>query len=82
MTMFASSTLRQEVAVSLDGYIRLAKAAKRLRVSVKTMYRWIEKGRFPGATKLDPLGRNSPYLIPIKDIEEIEKMRKPPTDRQ
>ena len=49
--------------------------AERYNVTPKTIQRWIKEGLFPGATKKNPLGANSPYEIPQSAIDHYEKLR-------
>jgi len=47
-----------------------------LKVTPQTVINLINRGRFPGAYKIDPLSINSAYRIPIGDVEKyIEKQR-------
>lgn len=61
-------------------YISTSEAAERLRVSPRTIARWIRRGCFPGAIKVNPNFKNSPFIIPIPAIEEFEKKRELITD--
>lgn len=56
-------------------FINSSEAAKWLNVSTRTITNWVQKGYFQGAFKINPLARNSPYLIPMSAIEEFEKKR-------
>ena len=49
--------------------------AKRYNVNQRTVQRWIDSGLFPGATKKNPLGKNSPYEIPQSAIDHYEALR-------
>ena len=53
-----------------------SEVAAMLRVTPQTVINLINRGRFPGAYKIDPLSSNSAYRIPIRDVEKyIEKQR-------
>lgn len=52
------------------------KAARMLNVHPRTITRWCEAGRFPGAFKVDPDLDNSAWLIPLADIERKLSERK------
>lgn len=58
-----------------EGYVNTAEAAKRLGVTQRTIARWVSKGCFPGAIKVNPQFKHSPYLIPIVAIEDFEASR-------
>jgi predicted site-specific integrase-resolvase len=67
----------EEKGVSVAGeLLRLPDAAKRLGVSKRTLYRYIDKGYFPNVVKADPFVENSHYLIPVSDVEDFEELRK------
>ncbi len=59
----------------LSGYVRTTEAAERLGGSPRTITRWVKSGRFPNAFKVYPDADNSPYMIPVSDIEAIEGKR-------
>jgi len=50
-------------------------AAARLGVSAKTIRNMIDRGSIPGAYKLDPNAKNSPYRIPTESITKIISQR-------
>ena len=52
------------------------RAAARLQVSTSMIARWVREGKFPNAGKVNPEADNSPYIIPMNDIELFEKNRK------
>lgn len=54
-------------------YLNTKAVADRFRVSVRTINHWIDKGFFPNAQKKNPLLDNSPYEIPMSDVEDFEK---------
>lgn len=54
---------------------RPAEVAKRLRVSRKTIQRWLDAGRFPNAYPLDPANPRSEMRIPDNDVIAIEQQR-------
>ena len=57
--------------------INIKDAATMLFVSVRTIQRWINQGRFPNAFKLSPgNSRNSPYRIPRADFETFQLLRR------
>jgi len=65
----------KEASIMTNGYIRTTEAAKRFGVSSRTIARWIEKGYFPNAFKINPHADNAPFLIPLYDIEALERKR-------
>ncbi len=54
-------------------YLRVAAVAERLYCSQFKVLELIHAGKFPGARKLDPEKRNSPWLIPLDDVIKYEK---------
>jgi len=48
--------------------IRVSEAAKILQTTPATVRNMINRGRFPGAQKLDPQRKNSPYRIPRSEV--------------
>ena len=53
-----------------------SEVAALLKVTPQTVINLINRGRFPGAYKIDPLSSNSAYRIPVGDVEKyIEKQR-------
>lgn len=50
-----------------------AAVAKKQGVSRRTVARWIVRGVFPHAYKLDPERENSDWLIPVADYEAYLK---------
>ena len=62
--------------MSRDPALSAQEAAERLGVSVRTIQNWIDAGvAFPNAYKLNPHLSNSPYRIPVTDIETLEAER-------
>jgi transposase len=55
--------------------ISTKEAAAILQCSTKTIINLIDRGHFPNATKLDPTAKNSPYKIPLDDIEKFRELR-------
>ena len=51
-------------------------AAERLHATSRQIIRWIHKGYFPNAYKLDPDAVNSHFRIPVSDIEAFEEKRR------
>ena len=51
-------------------------AAERLNATSRQVIRWIHKGYFPNAYKLDPDAVNSHFRIPVSDIEAFEEKRR------
>jgi len=43
-----------------------------LGVSSKTIRNMIDRGKFPGARKINPDLKNSPYRIPISEVEALQ----------
>jgi len=59
----------------MEPLLSTKEAAQRLGVTHRTIVKWIKKGSFPNAYKLNPDGLRSPYRIPISDIEALEERR-------
>ena len=53
-----------------------AEAGEILGVSPDTILTWIEAGDFPGAYKLNPLRRNSPFRIPVEEVRALHAQRR------
>jgi len=49
--------------------------ADRLQVTPQSVTRWIREGKFLNAVKVNPTAGNSPYIIPLSDIEQFERRR-------
>jgi len=60
----------------LRNQLTTKQVAQRLGVSKRTVNNLVNRGRFPGAYKLDPDSVNSPWLIPTKEVEAFEDRRK------
>ena len=61
-------------------YLSVREVAEILQVSNRTVINLIERGRFPGAHKIDQLAKNSPYRIPrqaVKPFLELNAMPAP-----
>ena len=54
-------------------YMTVAEVAQRMQVTTRTIHRLIERGHFPGAHKIDPTRKRSPYRIPKVDVETFLK---------
>lgn len=65
-----------EVMLTVGKFIRTTEAAERLNVSPRTVIRWIEQGKFPGAFQVNPDAENSPYLIPENAVEAYQKRQR------
>lgn len=69
------------IADNMDDWHTVAEAADRLAElgkadrppSTKTMYRWIHAGRFPGAIKVETVGRGGSWRISETALREYEK---------
>ena len=57
--------------------IRIADAMEMLGVGRTTILYWIKRGYLSGVYKAGP-AKNSPYVIPLSQIEAILEQRKPP----
>lgn len=53
-------------------YLTVTETAMRLKVTDRSVLNWIEKGYFPGTTRISPTG---PYRIPLTAVEQFEKNR-------
>jgi len=49
--------------------------AERLEVTIGAIHKWIRRGSFPNAYKLNPDAHTSPYRIPEADILAFEEKR-------
>ena len=56
----------------MTDYVRATRVAAELGVSGRTVINFINRGHFPGAQKIDPSKRNSPYRIPIQAYENFK----------
>lgn len=56
--------------------VTVSEAARRLKVSPRTIQRWIDAGFFPGAYKNNPMLPNSPYQIPETALQAFIAGRK------
>jgi excisionase family DNA binding protein len=56
-------------------WITVTQAALRLRVTDRTVRRWIELGYFPGTERTNPK-RKGEYRIPAAAVSEFEQNRK------
>lgn len=56
-------------------YVTVTKAAELLGYTVQHTARLCRTGAFPGAQKVDPSKRNSPYIIPLDVVEAYIKNR-------
>ena len=56
--------------------LTLKETAERLGIRPRTMYKWLGKGLFPNAYKVNPTAKNSPFRIPVEDVEAFEAQRR------
>lgn len=66
----------------MTDYIRVTEAARLLQVTPATIRNMIDRGRFPGARKIDPSLKNSPYRIPRSEIDQALPQENPPVPDQ
>jgi excisionase family DNA binding protein len=52
-------------------YYTTKEIAAMMAVSITTVAEMIKRGRFPGAYKIDPALRNSPYRVPKTSYEKF-----------
>ena len=55
--------------------LSVKETATRLDVDPATITRWIASGHLPGAFKLNPFSRNSPFRVTESDVIRLEKQR-------
>jgi len=55
--------------------IRASEAAEMIGVSLRTVVRWIHKGYFPNAKRVNPRAGNSTYIIPETEVEQFIQER-------
>lgn len=61
---------------TLPELLSVAKVARRLGVTPRTIVRWIrEEVAFPNAYQKNPNLKTSPFVIPLSDVEEFESQR-------
>jgi excisionase family DNA binding protein len=68
-SMYTLRTMNMTTELSTE------EAAARLGVSQRSVQEFINRGHFPGAHKLDPTRSNSPYRIPLRDVEKFLRLR-------
>jgi hypothetical protein len=56
-------------------FLSAAQVAKRFKVTARTVVRWIDEGKLPGAFQVNPDAPNTPFLIPVASVEAYEKTR-------
>lgn len=59
-------------------YLTTKEIADQLKVTERTIINLIGRGYFPGARKIDPTRRNSPYRIPSLDFKNYLDLDKRP----
>lgn len=57
-------------------YFKVAEVAEIYGVHPRTIARWIKRGLFPNARKLDPSAKNSHFVIPRQDLESFDSLDK------
>ena len=62
--------------------IRVSQVAVRLGVTPRAVLKWIRIGLFPNAYQLNPHAPNSPWRIPIADVDAFEARRKAQVPRE
>ena len=58
-----------------ETYFSTAEVAQQLECHYRTVIRYIEDGSLPGAFKMNPKKRNSPYKIPKSSVDAFVVMR-------
>ncbi len=61
---------------AMGKYLKVSHVAERYNVSPRTVLRWIHDGFLPGAFKLNPLAKNSHFVVPEEDLKTFEESRK------
>ena len=74
--MVELTMVAEEVQMAQNGYLTTAEAAERLQTSTRNVTRWIRRGSFPGAFKINPDVENSPFLIPETAVIAFEERRR------
>ena len=57
--------------------IRVTEAAALLQVHPQTVRNLINRGHFPGASRIDPTRKNSPIRIPKEEVEQYIRSIQP-----
>lgn len=65
----------KDTGENMSDFLSAAEVAKRLNVTPRTIVRWIEAGHFPGAIKVNPYAKNSPFIIPKTSVASFEEKR-------
>lgn len=58
-----------------DEMLSTPTVAKRLGVTPRTIQRWCAQGKIPGAQKVNPAARRSPYVIPASAVSKLLQQR-------
>lgn len=77
MEVASSTMILQNISggKSVKQFTSAAQVAKRFSVTARTVVRWIKEGKLPGAFQVNPDAENSPFMIPVKSVEEFAKTR-------
>jgi len=57
-------------------WVTSEQAAKLLGVTPRHVAWLVSTGKLPGATKVNPEGETSPYIIPLDEVKALIKKRK------
>jgi len=60
----------------MNEYLTVDQVANMLNVTNATVTNLINRGRFPGAYKIDPLVKNSHFRIPREDVEKFIELQR------
>ena len=59
----------------MGDFMTVEQVASLLQVSKRTVLNLINRGRFPGAAKIDPLSLRSTWRIPNQDLKAYQQKR-------
>jgi predicted DNA-binding transcriptional regulator AlpA len=60
----------------MDRYLRLTEVRAELGLSKTSLQRLVDEGTFPNAKPMHEGRRNSPWLIPIRDVANYKRKKK------